>query len=208
MRNRSKLLIAAITATALLGMAVNAASARNIEIVNWEKGFRITWNPLRLAAAGREAACPVTVEGSFSAHTFAKRVGTGVARITGLSIGTCTRNTATALRETLPWEVQYSSFSGTLPVIRTISFNVIRASFRANLEGIECLAAARGEQPVGGIATAETGGAITGFRMDETRGIETAGGFFCSIGGRAGFSGEANSITVRGGTEAMSVRLI
>ena len=208
MRTRTKLLIAAIAATALLGMAVSGASARSLEIRNSANGFSIAWSPLRFAAVGREGACPVTLEGTYAAATIAKRAGTSMGRITGANVGTCTRNTATFLRETLPWEVQYQSFTGTLPTITTVSLNLIRMSFKENLEGIECLAATRVEQPAGGIATIEANGAITGFRADETRGIETSGGFFCSLGGRATFAGEARTITSRTGSEAITVRLI
>jgi len=208
MRTRSKLLIAAIAAIALLGMAVSAASARNLEVSNSANGFRITWNPLTLEAAGLEARCPVTLEGTFERSSIAKRTTENIGRVTGAAVGTCTRNRATALTETLPWEVRYSSFAGTLPNITSVSMNLIRASFRANLEGIECLAASRAEQPAGGIATIGAGGAITGFRADETRGIETTGGFFCTIGGRARFAGSASTITARSSTAAISIRLI
>jgi len=208
MRTRSKLLLAAISATALLGLAIGTASARNLEISNSASGFRITWNPLRIQAGGREALCPVTLEGTFAAGTIAKRAGASLSRVTGANVGTCTRNTATLLRETLPWEVQYSSFTGTLPVITTVSLNIIRMSFNVNLEGIACLAPSRTEQPVGGIATVEASGRIIGLRADETRTIETTGGIFCTIGGPASFAGEARTITARASTAAVTIRLI
>jgi len=207
MRSHSKLIAMAI-ATTILGLAISSASARNFELRNSANGFKVVWNPLRLEAAGREAACPVTLEGVFETATFAKRAGTRTARVTGAALGACTRNTATVLRETLPWEVQYSSFTGTLPAITSHSHIIIRISIRVNLEGIECLMATRTEQPAGGISRIEASGAITGFRADETKGIETAGGFLCSIGGRARFAGEATSITNRAGTGAITVRLI
>lgn len=206
MRTRSKLLIAAIGAIALLGMVVSTASATHIEIVNWERGFRIVWSPLTLTAGGREARCPVTVEGSFETHTFAKRAGTRIARITEAAIGTCTRNSATVLRETLPWEVTYNSFGGTLPNIESIKFNILGSSIQTNLEGIACLMTLSSAQPGRGIARASAG-TIVGFKMEEGAEIETSGGFFCGLS-KARFFGEASSITVRGGAEAMSVRLI
>ena len=211
MRNRSKLLIkvliAAISATALLGMIAGGASARSLEVTNWENGFRIVWNPLRLEAGGREASCPVTLEGTFERHTFAKLTSERVGKVTEAAVGTCTRNTATALRETLPWEVKYNSFGGTLPSITSITLNLIRASFQATLEGVTCLARTENSRPARGIATV-SGTSITGFRADETAGIETTGGFFCSIAGASHFNGNATSITSRGRTERIGIRLI
>src|SRR6185312_3417037 len=200
MRTHSKLLIIALAATAALGLTVSAASARNLEFTNWENGFRIVWNPLRLEAGGRETSCPITLEGTFERHTFAKLTPERLGKVTEAAIGTCTRNTATALRETLPWEIKYSSFTGTLPNITSVRINVIKFSWQENLEGITCLARTETSRPFRGIATV-SGTSITGFRADETAGIETTGGFFCSIGGAAHFSGNATSITSRGRTE-------
>jgi len=207
MRTRSKLLLAAISAPALLGLAIGTASARNLEISNSANGFRITWNPLRIEFSGREARCPVTFEGTFERSSIVKSPSSRVGRVIGAAVGTCTRNTATFLRETLPWELDYNSFTGTLPSIASVSLNLIRASFSANLEGIECLAQSRSDQPWSGIITAEANGTFTGFRTDESRSIETSGGFFC-ITSRARASGDASTITSRGGTTAITVRLI
>jgi len=208
MRTRSKLLMAAIAAIALLGMAVSAASARNLENPRFEKGFRIVWTPLTLEAGGRSIRCNVTLEGTYERSSIAKLAGNRIGRVTSANAGECTRGTATALRETLPWEVTYNSFTGTLPVIRTVTQNLIRSSFKAEVEGIACLAQTRTEQPARGIATVESGGAITGYRADESALIETTGGFFCSFGGPSHFAGAASSITVRGGAEAQTIRLI
>jgi len=208
MRNRSRLLLAAIGAIALLGMAVGAASAGRLEVSNSANGFKIVWTRIRLEAAGLEAQCPATLEGTFERATYAKRITERIGRVTGANIGTCNRNRATLLRETLPWEVQYDSFVGVLPSITTVSLNVIRMSFRANLEGIECLAATTTQHPVGVIARLGGEGPVIGVRFDETREIETVGGFFCSIGGPAHFAGEAAFITNRAGVAAITIRLI
>jgi hypothetical protein len=209
MRKRSKLLIAAITAIALLGMAVSSASAGHFEISNWERGFRIAWNPLRLTAGSNEIDCPVTLEGTFRAHTFAKIARNGVGSVTSASLGACTRGTATILTATLPWEVSYQSFAGTLPNITSVTLNLIRASFNAETGTIACLARTESGRPARGIAEVGAGGAITGFEAEPNARIETSGSFFCNFGGEAGFAGRAASTTVGGGgTEAITIRLI
>jgi len=205
--HKRHLTVIVLLASVLMSLAAASASARSIEITNSERGFRITWNPLRLEAAGRSIECPVTLEGNFAVHTFAKRAGTRVASVSELAVGTCTRGSVSVLIESLPWEITYNSFGGTLPTITELKFNTIREAFQVNLEGIICLATTRVEQPARGISRISSG-AVTGFRMDETALIETTGGFFCTLPGKAHFAGEASSITVRGGTEAMRVRLI
>lgn len=207
MRNRSTLPLAAIAAIALLVTAVSAASARNLEIPGFTRGFRIVWTHLHLSAAGREADCPVTLEGDFAARTFAKNNLTNLGRVTEAMVGTCTRNTATVLRATLPWEVTYQSFGGSLPNITALTLDLIGASFNVNLEGIQCLARTATSRPARGIAEV-TAGRINRFEAESAASIETSGGFLCSFGGPGHFSGSASSITVRGGVEAITVRLI
>ncbi|HXE45700.1 MAG TPA: hypothetical protein VN635_10925 [Conexibacter sp.] len=206
MRNRSKLLLAALSAIALLGMAVGVASARNLEVSNSEAGFRIIWSDLKLEAAGREADCPVTLEGTFERRTFSKLATTNVGRVTEAAVGTCIRGRATVLRETLPWEVRYSSFAGTLPNISSVNLNLIRASFRVNIEGIECLARTEANQPARGNAIV-SGGEIRTFEAERNAGITTTGGFFCSISGAAHFSGNGTA-TTREGAATTRIRLI
>ncbi|HXE45916.1 MAG TPA: hypothetical protein VN635_12045 [Conexibacter sp.] len=207
MGNHRKLVLAAIMAAAILGAAVSAASARNFEITNWERGFRIVWSTFRIEAGGREVACPITLEGTFSRHTFIKSAGNEIGRVTAAGSGTCARGGLTLLRETLPWDVTYNSFGGTLPNIGSITVNVFDMAFQTNMDGIVCLARTMSERP-GRFVAAFTGASITGVQAEAAARIETRGGFFCVIAGEASFSGNTNSVTVRGGTERISVRLI
>lgn len=202
MRNRSKLLLVALAAAALLAMAGNSASARNLSVS--EQGFRLVWSQLTLEAAGVAIACPVTLEGSFERASIAKRAGT-VGRISAASVGTCERGHATALRETLPWGVNYVGFEGTLPAITGVTLNLIGASFQAE-NVITCLARTEGSQPGRGIAKVSSG-EISELRADETARIETSGGFFCALGGPAHFAGTAN-VTVQGGSAHPRLTLI
>lgn len=206
MRTRSKLLLAALTATALLGIAVQSASANRLSIQESERGFRAAWTSLTLTAGGRSVSCPVTLEGSLQIATLNKRAGTSLGRVTGAAVGTCTRNSMTILRETLPWEVQYSSFGGTLPNITSVTLNVLGLSFQVNLEGIICLARTSASQPARYIAELSSG-RFTSLRADESATIETGGGLFCALFSPPSFSGTA-TVTSREGREPVTFQLI
>jgi len=207
MRTRSKLLMAAIAAIAVLGTAVTSATASRLEVPNFERGFRIQWTALTLEAAGVRIVCPVTLSGSFSARSIVKRAGERIGAVTAAAVGSCTEGAATALTETLPWEVTYNSFEGTLPSITGVRLNLVRSSFQASNGGITCLARTEVSRPARGIARVASG-AVTGFRADETATISTTGGFFCTLGGPAHFAGEATFIRTSEGGSAIELRLI
>lgn len=203
----SKLLIAAIVAVAVLGTAASAGSARKIHITNWERGFGISWLSFTVEAGGHDIRCPVAVEGEFSTSTFAKSFGTAVGRITAASLGICGRGRATILRETLPWEVTYDHFGGTLPNIDEVILNVIGFAARGSSEGIECLLRTTFTQPARFIAEISSG-RIIGFRPEPNASIPLSGGFLCSFAGEARLSGEAGTVNTRGGIEKITIRLI
>lgn len=127
MRNRSKLLAAALAATALLGLAVQSASANRLSINESERGFKAVWTTLNLNAERTLARCPVTLEGTFEVSSLAKRPGTRLGTVTGATAGTCSMR---LLRETLPWEITYNSFTGTLPNITGVTLNLIGVAFQ------------------------------------------------------------------------------
>src|SRR5262245_54186380 len=114
MRTRSKLLLAGLTATIVLGAAVSTAYAGNLSVS--EAGVRIVWTPLSLEAAGQVIACPVTLEGTFHRRSIVKRRGALIGAITraivrgGRAAGECTGGTATALTNRLPWHITYEGF--------------------------------------------------------------------------------------------------
>src|SRR5215218_2848212 len=119
MRNRSKLLLTGLCASIVLASAVSTASANRLSVN--ETGFTITWSALTFNAAGNTVACPVSLGGAFHNRTIAKVPRALIGRVTAARInGACSGGTATILSETLPWHVQYSSFSGTLPRIATV----------------------------------------------------------------------------------------
>lgn len=208
MRTRSKLLrvtLAALATAAMLTIAVGTADATRLEFPNWERGFRIVWNPLTLSAGSTIIRCPVTLEGTFTTRSIVKIPGQRVAAVTAAASNGCPGVNFTLLTTSLPWSMTYNSFTGTLPRIETVKLNLIGMAFQLETSGISCLATTRTERPFRGIATVNSG-EIRTFTAEEGSSIETSGGFFCGFSGPASFSGTGTA-SVRGGTEAIQIRL-
>jgi len=131
MRTRSKLLLAALAAALLLTALVGSASANRLS--GNEKNFRITYTPMRFESReGKTVSCNVTLEGSFHERTITKTANALVGYITAARVESCTpTNGARANTETLPWHIQYESFTAAsgLPNIETITENTINSSF-------------------------------------------------------------------------------
>lgn len=209
MRTRSKLFLVAIATTALLGLAVGTASANRLEVTNAERGFRLAWNELHFAAGGNTVTCRVTLEGSFTRRTTVKRDNEVIGKVTRAALTTpCTGGSATVLTATLPWEVQYDSFTGTLPNIESVILDLNRASFQIQIQGIEpCLAVTETNEPGRGIGAVNASGELTTLRADPNARIGTRGGFLCSFAGKGSFEGTANA-TVLGETKHNVLKLI
>ena len=201
MRGRSRLLLAFVAAAAIVAFAVGTASAHRLENPVAERGFKAVWSALTLEAGGLRIVCPVTVEGGFSTRSIVKRARTSFGTITRASRGTCSEGTATILTETLPWDVQYSSYGGTLPNIESATILVIRASFRAS-SGTTCLTGTEVNEPARAIVSVNSG-SITELRMDPTATIGAGGGFFCEFGTRAQVAGTATVSTAEGAAERL-----
>jgi hypothetical protein len=145
MMRTGKLMLAAVTATMLVAIAVSNASARNLSTN--ERFFRIAWSSLELTEPtfGVGVRCPVTIEGSFHNVTIPKIVGTLIGNITRVPVKneSCTGGHATALTERLPWNITYEGFTGRLPAIETIKVLLLRPAFRLEIRAfftINCLA--------------------------------------------------------------------
>jgi hypothetical protein len=217
MHTRTKLVLGALAAAMLLAFAVGTASANRLSIS--ERNFLIRWAPLTLAStAGSSIRCSVTLDGSFHSSTITKTTGLLIGYITTATIaGTsgngreavCTGGTATVLRETLPWHVQYNGFTGTLPRITGVNLLLIGASFRVDPEGSfepACLARTEALHPSRGIAELNAGGEIRNLRPDETALIPLSGGFGCSIA-EGSFSGPS-TVQNAANTANITIRLI
>jgi hypothetical protein len=195
MRNHCTTAVVALTAALLLALSI-PATARNLSYS--VKEFRIMWSTLTFSAAegGISITCPVTLEGSFLERTATKVVDALRARITNSTVGTCREGNATILAATQPWDVTYQSFTGTLPNITSVRYELLNAAFQVEPGlGIVCLARTTEEFPAAGDATRDANGRITSLSPDSSLAIPTTGNFECPRFGRFAGAGE---VFVRG----------
>lgn len=183
----------AALASVVVLAATQAAAANRLASSSVGTPSGAIWRELTIEAGGLGAHCAVTLGGSLEVGSIAKRAGTRFGVVSEATLGTCTSGAATVLRETLPWAMTYNGFGGTLPNITSVTVNLIGAALQVEVGGITCLARTESAQPARGIANVsrEAFGELvpTEIRADETAGIETTGGFFCSLAGRARLSG-------------------
>jgi len=164
-----KCALVALCSALVLSLAVGLASANHISISN--QTFRMVWSPLTWAGTEVSVRCPVTLEGSFTSRTLTKTVGAQVARITRADVGTCTGGTETFLTETLPWTLQYESFSGTLPLISRVTLGLIgfdHLLVTGFMNTERCQYRYEQTEP-GAIIANLSGGSIESVRIDESR---------------------------------------
>jgi hypothetical protein len=186
----SKLLLATIGATVLLGALVGSASARSFSSTS--QTLRSTFSRVRFSGVFGSITCHVTLEGSLHTRTIAKVAGTLIGYITAANLGECAEGSATILRETLPWHVRYLSFTGTLPAITSLSINVIGASFRVREPLATCLARSTPESPSVGTFNREAGGALLT--------AEISGTIPTSCGANGSFASDRGAVTVLNST--------
>lgn len=203
-RSRGRRLLAGLAAALLLLVAVDAASARNLSVT--EPAFRAVWSPMSIVQrpSGVIIRCPITLEGSFQSASFMKIRGRQVGQVTSATSATCTGGSLTILRETLPWRLNYRTFTGTLPNITTVVFELVGLSFQTNVLGFPCLFRSTAENPVNQIARVEAS-AIAGLTIDETILLRSST-FQCEMQS-LGLSGSA-TVTRPGSTTAIFIRLI
>jgi hypothetical protein len=142
---RCKLLLAFAIATVTLGVLTSSSGARSFSTTS--QTMRTQFRELKFEGPFGTTTCQMTMEGSLHSRTIAKTAGSLVGYITSVRLGVCAQGTATVLTETLPWHMQYGSFSGTLPSISEIELQVIGASFRVRETfGVTCLATSTRER--------------------------------------------------------------
>jgi hypothetical protein len=206
MRNRSKLLLTGLAATLVMAVAVTSASANRIETSS--QSFKAVWSRLTFNdAAHVRVECPVTLEGSFHSRTLSKVCGQLIGYINVASVGSCTGGSARANTETLPWHIQYQSFSGTLPNIEGITLTLVGSKFEINAGGVQCTAGNTQTSPAfGNVLVEPSTGRVTGLRALEEHTIPLGGSFACTFASPGRFEGTA---TVTGaGNRAVTVRLV
>ncbi len=228
MRNRTKLLLTALTAACVLATAVGTASARRFEISS--QPIRLTWTSLRFtestsAARPLEVRCPVTLEGSFHSKTISKVCGQLIGLITRAHLGprraNCTFNNSVEdvrilnggsgegeeTTSTLPWRILYVSFTGTLPRITRIRMKLLGIGFKLTALSTQCLYRSRETSPAFGEAMVnETTGEVTELAADRTRPIpKSSGGIICP----SQFFVEGNArVTALETTTAITIKLV
>jgi len=207
MRYRSKLTIAALSATVLLAIAVGGATAsrlsvneRNFEFI-WSEALGGTKTKLTFTAGTRNIfECRVTLLGRFTESTIKKEPSTNQATIHHGELESCANGTDTIKSETMPWNIRYRSFEGSLPTIRSVTFGLIKAAFRMRESGgTECEWMTELNHPAVLIAgnsseTSETGFASSGepenITAERSGPIPLGGeGLFCAFAGSGTFGG-------------------
>jgi hypothetical protein len=200
MKNGMKLVMGGLAAAMVLAFAVGTAAARRIQVS--EQRFYVIWSSLEFEfGTGSAISCPVTLLGSFHSRTMAKVSGQLIGYVTHVDVGepSCSMR---ALRETLPWHVQYNSFAGALPAITRVRVALINTGFLFG-GGIACLYMGTQARPAfadiplsGGEApTLTAGGAMTlAATLAESLGCPES----------ITFAGSAN---VRAGSESSTTRI-
>ncbi len=196
-RNRvQRLLLAAVLTASLTALASSSASA--IQLSLSEPTFRAVWTPARFTFSGITVSCNVTLEGSFHRTTVAKVERSLIGHVTRATVASCSAGTMSVLTETLPWHVQYGSFTGTLPNISSVSLRLVGMAASWTFIGLTCLGRTEAATPAGLIADRSEAGTLTSFRWDESLPIPLTGSGGCSsIRGRLG--GTSSAPTGSGG---------
>lgn len=138
MHTRPKCVLAMVVAATALLLAAGSAGARILEVSN--PSFRWVMRNFTLRGGGLTIVCPVTMEGSFHSRTIAKTAGLLVGHVTRAEFQSpCEGTNVRALSGTLPWHLQYDSFTGTLPNIETVYFRIVGMAFSIEIFGQSCL---------------------------------------------------------------------
>jgi hypothetical protein len=204
MRNLGRLLVAALAAVCLLSVAVGAASANHLEVSNAERGFRLVGTQSFTYSAFILITCSVTLEGTFSARTFEKVVGRKIGDVTRATFEACNNgDSVRPLAETLPWEVQYVSFSGVLPAITAVTTKIVRGGYLLSGSFGGCLASASAENPET-LALELSSGAVVSGQLSATLPLRTVSGICPATTSVRG----SYTATVQGETAHTIVRLI
>jgi hypothetical protein len=199
-------------------LAGGTAAAARMSISN--PTFRQIWSPLYFAEApeAEGIGCNVTLEGSFHYRSFVKQARSKIGAITKAALGGCEfwflngvevpPELRTTVTNTLPWDVSYESFEGTLPSIvgvrllfRPLFVTRAFTPFRELLclYGLNWMAVAK-----------LSGNVITDIRPDSGASIpRLSGGIFCRSAIYFGLRFESVSrATVLGSETRITVSLI
>jgi hypothetical protein len=215
MRDLGRTMSATLLAAMTLAVAVGAAGATRLEISN--QAIRSVWREFEMIVAGRHIACPVTMEGSFHSRVLSKVNGQLIGFITAAQAEgpACTpeghlyvlngreRLLATVTNNTVPWHVQYDSFTGTLPNVTGVKVRLVNVSLLVQIFAGEagCLYSSTGVRPLIGTITVSVGRFIT---LTISGPIPLKEGLFCPEGTISG----SGDVTLLGTTTSVTLRLV
>jgi hypothetical protein len=217
MRTRTKLALAGLGAACVLATAIGTATARRFELSN--QTFRIVWTLFRVGneAGAPEIRCPITVEGSFHSRTFSKVNAQEIGKITRARGNTaappCAFNNGAEgfllLENTVPWEVLFLSFAGTLPRIERIRLGIAGFSARVTFFTRLCLyQSTNGAPAIGELSLSVETGEVSRFRFDETVAIPgRLENPFLTCPGTEKLEG-TGTVTVLNSTTRITIRLV
>jgi hypothetical protein len=210
MPTRTKLTLAGLAATLLMGFAVTTANANHLSVSN--QFFRIVWNPLTFVGeGGTTIKCPATLEGSFHERTIAKTIGRLVGYVSRAIFGSgaaCQGGSFTVLTATLPWHVTYEGFSGRLPAITSVRLLLRRVAFVEEVFSVRCLYKENGTSQAAGELLVEAGGNAKELTADRTITLPLFEGstLFCPT--NTGFEGTGEVTLLGSSTTRIRVTLI
>jgi hypothetical protein len=206
MRHHVRLFAVPVCALIFAAAIAGTASARRIEVNS--QAFRIAWRSLRFFSGPGEpdVTCPVTMEGSFHSRTISKVSGQLVGYITRVTVAPQTEPPCTyangarrlvILPELLPWHMRFDSFTGILPTIRTLKWQLIGAGIE--IEATElCLYKSTVARPLDFY-----------FFLTGTEGTGTSIPLFSGVFCPAAETIEGvDTLTVLGSTNALLLRLV
>jgi len=168
----SKLLLAVVGATVLLGGLVSSASARNLSVS--EQRATALWTRWNFSGGFGTIECEVKLSRSFHTRTFTKTVNSLIGYVTEGTILRCTRGGITINQASLPWHLRYRSFTGTLPAITGRSETVTGAEWtiREPTFGVTCTVRRESSSMI--VSYTLSGGTITSAALS---GESPCGGF-------------------------------
>jgi hypothetical protein len=155
----SKLLLAVVGATVLLGALVATASAGRLE--NSSVDNKAVWTHMIFRGGIGNVDCEVRLEGRFHTRSFTKTINSLIGYITAGTVIRCAAGGATINQASLPWHTRFGGISGTLPNITGVSLTVTGAEWniREPTFGITCTVARATSSTIGTFRA--SGGTVT-----------------------------------------------
>ncbi|HEV7773731.1 MAG TPA: hypothetical protein VGO48_10640 [Conexibacter sp.] len=143
----SKLLLAVVGATVLLGAVASSASAGRLSFSS--NSLNATWTRMIFTGGIDSVECEVIINKSLHSRNITKIRLALIGYVTAANVIRCARGGATILRERLPWHIRYDSFVEALPNIAGIRTILVGSAIKIREPfGFECLTTSTPEEPI------------------------------------------------------------